>query len=278
MFGKIKDVCALTREFFTFRSVLPTFEKIRTGDLPVCYYDAGSAGDPPLPYRLLMRSGHLRVIGFDPGDENWLKGQGRLNKMLRIPEIDNYKYALGDKSEDACLHVTRHPGCSSLLVPNYSILEKYSCREQFDVMRNEKVRTERLDKIIADLKLPKPDILKIDTQGYEGKILEGMGDMLSDVLAVQLEVHFKPIYRGQHDFCSIHKMMTLNGFSLLDLKRQSPFGSDWVEADAFYSRDVRSERETLILSAWSEIHKLDCGINYEDIRSNNERFFLKDIA
>ncbi|GAB2479118.1 class I SAM-dependent methyltransferase [Jatrophihabitans fulvus] len=40
-------------------------------------------------------------------------------------------------------------------------------------------------------------LLKVDTQGYEGPVLDGAGDLLARFAAVQLELSFVPLYAGQ---------------------------------------------------------------------------------
>ena len=45
--------------------------------------------------------------------------------------------------------------------------------------------------------------LKIDTQGYEWKVLEGATEVLNYLCGIQLEVSLLPLYEGQPEFLKI---------------------------------------------------------------------------
>jgi hypothetical protein len=54
------------------------------------------------------------------------------------------------------------------------------------------VRIARADEILMERRLPPPEVLKVDVEGYELEVLRGFGDLLhsSALRAVFVEVHF----------------------------------------------------------------------------------------
>jgi hypothetical protein len=59
------------------------------------------------------------------------------------------------------------------------------------------MRTERLDAVIAELGIA-PDILKVDTEGHDARVLKGLGDRLKSIPVIFAEVLFtNEAYEGQ---------------------------------------------------------------------------------
>jgi FkbM family methyltransferase len=60
--------------------------------------------------------------------------------------------------------------------------------------------------------------LKIDTQGYEARVLDGAGGRLGEFAAVQLELSFVPLYAGQALFDELVERLTMGGLVLFGLE------------------------------------------------------------
>jgi FkbM family methyltransferase len=148
--------------------------------------------------------------------------------------------ALGDRIGVNMLNLTREISCSSLLKPNHEFLGRYSIAPAFDVMSRVIVNTTTYHHLYSSGKVPLPDVVKIDAQGFEFEVLKGFGPLLEKCLAVQLEAHMYPIYKNQKLF---HELTRLLGSYGLVLRRITPidhFDGDLVEVDAWYT--VSSER------------------------------------
>jgi FkbM family methyltransferase len=242
---------------------------------PVVYYDVGSAGGPPAMLRFLMRDGIINFIGFEPGDDGWATGRGKFNRFFRIPPYREIKVALGEQDTEAQLHITRHPGCSSLFPPNADIVKHIPIREYFDVVKTEKVVLRHLAGVIEGEALPAPEMLKIDTQGYEYQVLSGLGSRIDSVVCIQAEAHFKELYAGQKTFCALNEFLMGHGFRLIEIKRQGFFGDELIEADAFWAREPRNEREKFLFSLWLEINDLPKAKNYDAVRKHVKKHFVE---
>src|ERR1051325_5209692 len=80
--------------------------------------------------------------------------------------------------------------------------------------------------------------MKLDVQGAELEVLEGLGPWLVDnTLAVEMEIGFPGAYIDQPSFFKIEKFMTAANFDLFDLRLASHhrhFKGDWN----YYWRNV----------------------------------------
>lgn len=77
----------------------------------------------------------------------------------------------------------------------------------------------RLDAFLeARSVVPERCMVKIDTQGFEAEVLEGLGDKLRRLACVQLELSLVPLYAGQALFDPLIARMRDSGFNLVSLE------------------------------------------------------------
>jgi FkbM family methyltransferase len=77
----------------------------------------------------------------------------------------------------------------------------------------ENVRLSQLDTASCDyLKLSKAPFIKIDTQGYEDRVLDGATEVLKKAVGLHLELSFVPLYEGQPLFDTIIDRLDDAGF------------------------------------------------------------------
>jgi hypothetical protein len=79
------------------------------------------------------------------------------------------------------------------------------------------VQTRTLDDIALEARISEIDLLKIDVQGAEGKVLVGASQMLNRTRFIWVEVSFKPLYENSPTFFDIYAQMDAAGFGLLEL-------------------------------------------------------------
>ena len=63
------------------------------------------------------------------------------------------------------------------------------------------------------------DLVKIDVEGHGYEVLEGLGDKLKKIKAIQIETEEVPCFENQKIDSEVHKYLLDNGFSLIDKKR-----------------------------------------------------------
>ncbi|MFL6156050.1 MAG: FkbM family methyltransferase [Marmoricola sp.] len=109
-----------------------------------------------------------------------------------------------------------------------------------EYVRAEKVAMTTIAEILAGQKVdPTRTLLKIDTQGYEGQVLDGAGDALPTFAAVQLELSMVPLYDGAPLFEDLVTRMQAAGFGIfaLDGGFSDPRTGRMLQCDGFFVRD-----------------------------------------
>lgn len=119
--------------------------------------------------------------------------------------------ALGN-GESATLNICQAPGMTSLLKPNYKILNYFhGWSDWAKILKTEEIVTHRLDDI-SDIK--SVDFVKLDVQGSELSIIEHGIRIISNSLVIHTEVNFIPFYENQPLFADIDFALRKLGFIL----------------------------------------------------------------
>ena len=185
--------------FFSFFDVFPDIPRIEVVDL----------GAMPLEeakevYEPLVQSRRARVTGFEPNVDacaEFNQRQGAPHRCL--------PYFIGDGGP-ATFHETTAAMSSSLFRPNEAVLALYpNVAPYIRLKASHPVQTKRLDDVAE---IDGVDFLKMDIQGGELAALKGARRLLQNVLAVQAEVEFVPLYEGQPLFADVDTFMRAAGF------------------------------------------------------------------
>lgn len=100
------------------------------------------------------------------------------------------------------------------------------------------VQINTVDNYVNENKISKIDLLKIDTEGYEDKVLEGSLESLKSnkISAIATEIILDNVYDKYFNFSDIEKYIVPNNFRLvgLDLVNNNLFSGLVFVADAYY--------------------------------------------
>lgn len=202
----------------------------------------GLEGEPP-PWQKLVRAPAVRVVGFEPVEEECAKLNARA-----APGHVFLPCFVGDGTERT-FHLCSHPMTSSLYEPNTPLLARFNNLEELTrPVRSTKVLTRRLDDIPE---VESIDYLKVDVQGAELDVLRGGRARLASALVIETEVEFVPLYRDQPLFADVDRELREQGFvfhtfrgvagrslkPLLVGGDPNALGRQLLWADAVYVRD-----------------------------------------
>jgi len=185
------------------------------------------------------------VIGFDPDAAEC----ERLRANYSGPcDVRFVPVALGATQGRAPLFVTEDPACSSLFEPDPVLTATMPELAVARFARTTEVELTTLDSSATQLGVAEVDFLKLDTQGAELMVLQGAEASLRSTRALEVEVEFNPIYRGQPLFGDIDAHLRARGFVLWRLKNMAHYSvasarGDFAIRDEYYfdSRPVRIE-------------------------------------
>lgn len=109
------------------------------------------------------------------------------------------------------------------------------------------VEVVRLDDYLGGLGVAHVNLLKIDTQGFEPQVLEGLGARLRDVDIVLTELMFYDYYESSLTFSDIERFLLPAGFHLYDISHiaKNPMNgrTDWVDV-IYVNKSLRSRTKT----------------------------------
>ena len=159
----------------------------------------------------LRANGYVgRIVSFDPlaAAHAILEATARADAGWEVAP----RMALGDMDGEITIHVAGNSLSSSVLdmLPEHERAAPGSA-----YVDSETVPLRRLDNVAGDfLRGSRCVMLKIDTQGYEDRVLTGAHGMLQSVVAIQSELSLVPLYAGQRLFDEMRSRIEAMGFVL----------------------------------------------------------------
>jgi FkbM family methyltransferase len=226
-----------SRDQFEIRAIEVTLlERIAIGsgvldEDRICLVDVGGAGG--LQAKWLKHADLLSPVLFEPNKAEAAKLRGFISTF---PGGKVVEAALADSASTKMLNLTHYYGCTSLLEPNVEFLRNYRIAPAFRVADRVAVECIRYDELHAQGLVPVPDVIKIDVQGFEYEVLNGFGTLLENCLAVELEAHFYPIYKGQKLIGDLATFLYSKGLILRRISPVPNFDDHLVEVDAIFAR------------------------------------------
>ena len=117
------------------------------------------------------------------------------------------KLALGGTAGELEINIAANSYSSSLLPMEQAHLD---AAPESAIVGTETVKVSTLDREFASE--TRKSLLKIDTQGYEGEVLDGLGAFESCVDAIAIELSFVELYSGQPLYAQMFERLTAMGF------------------------------------------------------------------
>ena len=160
---------------------------------------------------LIFKLGYKgKIVSFEPLSEVHKKIVMRSGKFSGWEVAE--RCAIGEKDEETEINISKNTLSSSVL----KIKKEHTDAEPESVITGtEKIKVYKLDSIGEKYSASAKNIfLKIDTQGYEEKILNGASDFLKNVKGLLVETSLVPLYEGQALFKEILNKVESAGFEL----------------------------------------------------------------
>jgi FkbM family methyltransferase len=160
----------------------------------------------------LLRSGGYRgrIVSFEPLTQprRRLAQLSRRDPSWTVAE----QAAIGAEMGEIEIHIARNSVSSSAL----AMLNAHSAAApQAQYESSERVALRTLDSVAAAyIDGSTTPFLKIDTQGFEDRVLRGAQDVLQKTVGVQLELSLVPLYEGQVRYEELMERLKNAGFDL----------------------------------------------------------------
>ena len=205
---------------------------------PVIFDVGANQGQSIKKYKKLYND--ARIHSFEP--------QAKEVEILKKKYENDQKLflncvAVGEKQGTLDFNINVESSHSSFknLIPNTTWIKKRSLREK---IKSEKYTIEKIPTRIITLddyakknKVNNIDILKIDTQGYEDKVLQGAQELLKNkkIKLIKLEMIFSEIYENPLQIYDVEKFLILNDYKLFGISNGGSLISHYIyQADFIY--------------------------------------------
>lgn len=241
------------------RSNLDRLHKIFLKDisLPIIIDVGANVGQTILRFKNL--NNRCFIHSFEPVENDYKVLQKKFNNNKSI-FLNNC--ALGEKTYKKKLYINNLSGSSSFnkLTPNTEWIKKRSFtnkvdpREVFQCSTNCDVIT--LDDYCEKNSIKKIDVLKIDAQGYEDKILEGAKKIIKAKIVnyIELEIIFNNVYEKKLSFLDIEKNLIPFGYELFAISNPGNYYDDYIfQVDVIYFNRAALTQEKIYI--YEELNK-----------------------
>lgn len=155
----------------------------------------------------------INYIGFDPNEEECLR-QNTLPTEFRSARY--LPYAVDSVTCERTLYKTKSIYCYSLLNPDQQWLERFSFSDLFKIIDEIPIQAVGISEI-AELRGISVDILKIDVQGIELRILKNAGRLLDNTFYLETENGFTRNYTGENTYAELDEFLRESGFLMFDI-------------------------------------------------------------
>jgi len=155
-----------------------------------------------------------KIISFEPlkKEHEQMKKDSKDDQNWDIYD----RCAVGEINGEIKLNISNYSPSSSIL--DFHKNHK-KAREDTYMSDTDTVKIFKLDTIVDKLKLDTENVLiKIDTQGYENKIIIGADRILSNCKILFCEVSLKELYQGQELWNETIKLLENKGFSICSIE------------------------------------------------------------
>ena len=180
-------------------------QQLTKSQRPVVIFDVGAnVGQTIDLFRKIITQPIIHA--FEPSQQTFRELQ---DKYSGIPDLYLNNCALGAQPGVQEFIENTHPTMNSFLEPGVASWGAIKQRVQVDV--------KTVDDYCVDLGVDAIDILKLDTQGFDLKIIEGSIQLLAQhrIHLIYMEIIFSEMYKGLPRFDEIFGFLADRGFSLV---------------------------------------------------------------
>lgn len=146
----------------------------------------------------------------------------------------------GARAEKAKINISGNDGFSSSLLAMEQAHERAVGESRYE--STETIEVVSLDEALRDRQpARRSSYLKVDTQGYEDKVLAGAPNTLERCLAVELELSLTPLYEGQLLIGEMIELMRSHGFQPTHLEPEftDPHSGELLQVNGLFQSSAR---------------------------------------
>ncbi|WP_284308685.1 FkbM family methyltransferase [Hydrogenophaga electricum] len=159
-----------------------------------------------------------------------------------ISRVKLFQVAIGKSNSEEQMHVSEKDDSSSLLPIGEIQTEIFPGTGQAGL---ETVRVAKLSSILNFNEIRSPVLLKVDVQGFELAVIEGLLDCIAYFDSIYIECSFVELYRGQGLAHQVIDILHANSFKIVGVYNETfDRNGRSIQADLLFSRISAKEQIT----------------------------------
>ena len=200
-------------DFFTQQKILKVLSKNFENNSLSVLVDVGSHKGEYIN-SIKKKFNIQKIYGFEPNPDIY----EILKKKIVDEKINLYNFGISDKNGK--IEFYKNLETSSSTINKLNTKSKYYKKKYFllnifnskEVIKKIEINVLRLDEFIHSNKIDKIDLIKIDTEGYEFKVIKSLKKKIKNVKIIHLEHHFDDMIVKNYKLTDIHNYLKKNGF------------------------------------------------------------------
>ena len=205
---------------------------------PVIFDVGAHNGSSVIRYKKLFKKPIIHCFEPITDDLNKIKNDYPNDQKLFLNNV-----GVGDERGYKSFNINTKRNTSSFkkLIPNTTWVKKRSKNFNVDdkkfTIKEQNTKIITLDDYVNEKNISNIDILKIDTQGFEDKVLLGAQNLLKNnrIKLIQLELIFSEIYEGPLQIYDVEKMLIPNNYKLFSISNGGSLFTDYIyQSDFIY--------------------------------------------
>ena len=201
-------------DFFTQQKILEALSKKFENNSLSVLVDVGSHKGEYIN-SIKKKFNIQKIYGFEPNPDIYKI----LKKKIVDEKINLYNFGISDKNGK--IEFYKNLETSSSTINKLNTNSKYYKKKYFllnifnskEVIKKIEINVLRLDEFIHSNKIDKIDLIKIDTEGYELKIIKSLEKKIENVKIIHFEHHFDDMIIKNYTLTDIHNYLIENGFT-----------------------------------------------------------------
>ena len=200
-------------DFFTQQKILKVLSKNFENNSLSVLVDVGSHKGEYIN-SIKKKFNIQKIYGFEPNPDIYKI----LKKKIVDEKINLFNFGISD--ENGKIEFYKNLETSSSTINKLNTKSKYYKKKYFllnifnskEVIKKIEINVLRLDEFIHLNKIDKIDLIKIDTEGYEFKVIKSLKKKIKNVKIIHLEHHFDDMIVKNYKLTDIHNYLKKNGF------------------------------------------------------------------